>query len=293
MANLHTPYNQFVTGVEGLRIAVYSERYYQVHMHRHDDFEIIYVKRGIVRIDIDKSCHYAKEGEVYFIQPHVAHSITLDGHTSARNEFHHYIINFDNTMIGDGNDLVLAFLKSIRIDTKVNLSVSSLSLFPKMRKWDIEKPEGYEVFLKTALLQIINEIILTKQYIKLSALPNISAEKNANSVNHIVTYIEHHYQEAISVDELSDMVGYSASHLHRIFKAQMGVGIVEYLNKYRIDKACIELLQTSKSITQVATDCGFLYVQNFSKTFKAYMDISPLQYRKRALAFANAEVPSD
>ncbi len=293
MTNLHTPYNQFVTGVEGLRIAVYSERYYQVHMHRHDDCEIIYVKKGVVRIDIDKSHYYAKEGEVYVLQPHVAHSITVDEHTSERNEFHYYIINFDDTMIGCENDLVLTFLKSIKVDTKVNLSASTLSLFPKMRKWDIEKPDGYEIFLKTGLLQIINEIITTKQYIKLSALPNVSAEKNASSVNHIVTYIEHHYQESISVDDLADMVGYSASHLHRIFKAQMGVGIVEYLNKYRIDKACIELLHTSKSITQVATDCGFLYVQNFSKTFKAYMDISPLQYRKRALAFAKAEVPAD
>ena len=57
--------------------------------------------------------------------------------------------------------------------------------------------------------------------------------------------------------------------------------IIEYLNFYRIEIACEQLLSTDLSVTDIAINCGFNDVSYFIKTFKKYKGITPKQYIKK------------
>lgn len=290
MKSKHILYDQFITGVNGLKIAVYSERYYQLQPHVHEEYEIMYVKKGTLLLEIGDERFYAPQGSVYFVQPNTSHAVLVDENTTPRNMFHYYLITFSSSMLGNESDLTRRFFESIKIDKNITLSSEALELFPKMRKWDIEKTQGYEIFLKSGLLQILAELVSTNQYISLHTTSSSHSNKKAESISNVTNYIENHYQEELTVSTLSNISGYSESHLYRIFKEQLGMSISEYINKYRIDKACTELLYSEKTITQIAICCGFTYIQNFSRTFRRYMGLSPIRYRKRALGFKKTAV---
>ena len=91
--------------------------------------------------------------------------------------------------------------------------------------------------------------------------------------------------ENLSFDELLQLTNYSKSHFCKIFKDTTGMNLTEYINKYRVERACLELQFTKKNITEIAMQTGFNNIQYFSRIFKEYMDFkvfmncTPKQYQ--------------
>ena len=75
----------------------------------------------------------------------------------------------------------------------------------------------------------------------------------------------------------------SDSYFSRRFKTVTGFGFKEYLNAVRIRHACDLLLSTDKSITQIASDCGYMDSNYFGDAFHKIKHVSPSQYRKTNL----------
>lgn len=93
-------------------------------------------------------------------------------------------------------------------------------------------------------------------------------------------YIEKHYREKLSVADAAALARTSESHFGHLFKAQVGVSFVQYLNRYRTEKAK-ELLRNSKSsVTAIADAVGFQNLPHFNRIFRKFERCSPLAYRK-------------
>jgi len=92
-------------------------------------------------------------------------------------------------------------------------------------------------------------------------------------------YIKDNYSEKISVEDIAAQVQLSSSHLFAVFKKQMGVSPISFLNSYRMSIAA-ELLQgTTKSISQIASEVGIDDSIYFNKMFKKHYQMSPTEYR--------------
>ena len=79
---------------------------------------------------------------------------------------------------------------------------------------------------------------------------------------------------------LADAAGLSAKYLCRIFSQLTGKSPVEYLNEYRIERACAMLSDTELSILDIGYSCGFNDQSYFIKTFKKQKGMTPGAYRK-------------
>ncbi len=95
-----------------------------------------------------------------------------------------------------------------------------------------------------------------------------------------IYYMEQHYQENPSLETVALLSGYSASHFSRLFHAQLGKSFSEYLTKIRIRHAQDLLLNTKKSVTEIALETGYLHTGNFSEQFRQQTGMTPLKYRK-------------
>ncbi len=95
-----------------------------------------------------------------------------------------------------------------------------------------------------------------------------------------IYYMEQHYQENPSLETVAFFSGYSASHFSRLFHTQLGKSYSEYLTKIRIRHAQDLLLNTKKSVTEIALETGYLHTGNLSEQFKQQTGMTPLQYRK-------------
>lgn len=95
-----------------------------------------------------------------------------------------------------------------------------------------------------------------------------------------VYYMEQHYHENPSLETTALLSGYSASHFSRLFHAQLGKSYSEYLTGIRLRHAQDLLLNTKKSVTEIALETGYLHTGNLSEQFKQQTGMTPLQYRK-------------
>ena len=103
-------------------------------------------------------------------------------------------------------------------------------------------------------------------------------------VKQSIAFIQENYSRRISRLAVARAVGVSEDYLGRIFRQELGISPVEYLNRYRIKEARSLLIQGCASITDVAGQVGFDDPAYFSRAFRKLVGRSPRDYRKRATA---------
>ena len=96
----------------------------------------------------------------------------------------------------------------------------------------------------------------------------------------IMAFIEEHLSDSdITIDDMASAVAVSRSGLHRKVKHMLGTSPMEFLREARIRRAAKMLSESSKSVTQIAYECGFSDPKYFSKCFKASTGQTPTEYK--------------
>lgn len=95
----------------------------------------------------------------------------------------------------------------------------------------------------------------------------------------ILQYINRHYTAKLTVEQISQKLHYSPSHISHLFKHNCGMSISDYMNTMRIETAKDMLRHSDASIESTALACGFGDASYFSYVFKKMTGVSPRQYR--------------
>lgn len=106
-------------------------------------------------------------------------------------------------------------------------------------------------------------------------------EHKKNQLLDIKEYLDLHYGEKITLDDLSTRFYINKYYLTRIFKEQFGIPINQYLQQIRITHAKQLLRFSDKTAEAIANECGFESVHYFSRTFKKIEGLCPSEYRKK------------
>ncbi|WP_051128171.1 helix-turn-helix domain-containing protein [Paenibacillus sp. HW567] len=93
-----------------------------------------------------------------------------------------------------------------------------------------------------------------------------------------VTYMQEHYNEMITRNQLAQIAGVSPWYYSRKFNERYGVAPLSYLSQYRVYRAQEQLLLTSATSQKVARQVGFEDVHYFSRRFKQFTGVSPRNY---------------
>lgn len=93
-------------------------------------------------------------------------------------------------------------------------------------------------------------------------------------------YIQTHYNEQISLEEVSDQVGLSLNYFSALFKKKTGEGFAKYVIRIRIEKAKGLLQETNLSISEICFKVGYTDLTHFTQNFKKVTGLNPSQYRK-------------
>ena len=105
-------------------------------------------------------------------------------------------------------------------------------------------------------------------------------EKEGNfMIKEILDYISNHYSEKITIPELAEEIHYSERYLQQKFQKELGTTGIEYLNRYRINKAIEIILQNPGSMAEIGYECGIGDYKYFSHVFKKYTGYSPKEYQ--------------
>lgn len=267
-------FERIYKGTEGFPVGLFNQTAYLPQMHHHLEYELFYLAKGNAVCQIEKETYNLKENDVLFINPRLNHCIT-----HPENGFNYYAMIFDASIIGDTSDNSRKLFDSILINQKLELSQSILDKIASTTKSLMDNDFGKEIIIKNLIYELLTFIISTHQY---APLPESTEEQSqSKSINNGLDYIRSHYKENISFEDLLICTNYSKSHFIRLFKAATGMNYTDYLNKFRVEKACRDLVYTDKNVTEIAMENGFNNIQYFSKIFKKYMECTPKQYQKR------------
>ncbi len=99
------------------------------------------------------------------------------------------------------------------------------------------------------------------------------------SINKAIDYIEKNIDTSIQLKDIALQANLSQYHFHRIFKSLTGDTIKDFLTRIRLEKAAIKLKHSNDEIGQIAFDCGYQNHETFSRAFKDYFNLSPIEYR--------------
>ena len=120
---------------------------------------------------------------------------------------------------------------------------------------------------------------------------HLALGSNQPKLTEAVTLMEANIEEPISLDELSSYVGISRRQLERLFQKHLSCVPTRYYLNLRLNRARLLLLQTSKSIVDIALACGFISAPHFSKCYRDLFGIPPRDERRKLQASRN-EVPT-
>ena len=96
----------------------------------------------------------------------------------------------------------------------------------------------------------------------------------------IVSYLEAHFHEDISLDTLAQALGYNKSYLCVAFRKNTHFTILDCLNMIRIRRAAELIVYSDHSLSQVSDMCGYASVSHFNRVFLKYVGITPGQCRR-------------
>ncbi len=109
-----------------------------------------------------------------------------------------------------------------------------------------------------------------------------SGKDFSKNIRRAVAYINEHYTENITLEEVADVLGMNAMYTGQIFKKEMGISFKQYLAELRVEKAKGLLRSGNYKIYQVGEMVGYQSTQYFCSVFKKLTGVSPAEYEKQA-----------
>lgn len=107
-----------------------------------------------------------------------------------------------------------------------------------------------------------------------------NAAKTEDVAEKAKKYIDMHYQEDISLDDLSGMYDISPFYFSKVFKTQTGVTFTDYITGVRVNKARELLEGTNKSMKEICSEVGYSDPNYFSRIFKKNTGVTPTEYKE-------------
>ena len=137
----------------------------------------------------------------------------------------------------------------------------------------------------TAFINFLH--LLSSQQSKTLASGNYKKVKGQNEgrINKVLHYIQSHFKEQVNLQTASGLIHLSQSAFCKYFKRSIGKTFSDYVNEIRIAHACTLLIETDKTISTIANECGFENLAYFNRIFLKKKMMQPGRYRSMYKGF--------
>lgn len=266
------------------RLSNYEQNSFPIHWH--PELEFTYVTEGCMEYQANDTLYKISAGNAIFINSNVLHTART---TEPDTDCSYIAFVWDPVIVfGYENSLIFnryvdpicsepeLFSKYLNAETSFGQKVIALLL----ETTDIQNSSesGYELLITEKLCALWFLL-----YQELKPYLNKKETGTATDINRLKTaigFIQSHYNEDISLQDIASSCHISKSECCHLFKRTLRQTPFTYLLNYRIQKSLPLLLSDNRSMTEIAAELGFHGSSYFAETFRRVMNCSPRDYRK-------------
>lgn len=277
-----------VHGTTAFPIACYNDdfRKMDVPWHWHPEWEAVLLTEGSCTVAAGNQKYVLSEGQGFFINSGILHGCwDLD----ATGCMFHSIV-FHPRLVGGSLDSIFhqhfvqpllehPALEIVLLSPSVPWQSKALEAIEEAWQQCACEPAGYAFRTRSALSELV--------YLLHSNMPSVQRVSSGKSIRDgeriktMLSFIHENYSNDMSTHRIAQSALISESECLRCFRTTIGTTPIQYVKQYRIQQAALLLCSTQKSVSEIASQCGFQDMSYFSKAFREVKGCVPTQYRQR------------
>lgn len=243
---MYSIYESIADTKNHLLVNYYQHAYFFSHYHR--SIEFIYNIRGTVRIKVGEENYILQQDDICFIPSFFVHNFES--------------ISEDNEILG------IVFSYDFFLDFQKEFPGKSFPCLMTNKEKNAELKDFIHDFFtifwkdKELMINLKRQAFIDELLFRLYCiydLVDIDKIGVSKKITDVLDYINHHYDEDISLIKLADKFGYNSQYLSRIFNATLGENLTSYINNLRIEKvnSMLESNTNNASLSEIIEKCGF------------------------------------
>lgn len=264
-------------------IVVYYNRFsprFRFSGERHNFYEFYYVAENDMLITVNGEKFLLDAGEFICVPPMYWHA--MEPHENYATGI---VVSFDATgytkeiFKGKLSPFEKQLLSNVLNIYAKNCTQSEFRLKMLSNKIaDEEKDYGYEQALRINIEFLMLNIL--QEHIKNEKKKSQPTKTYNVLAQNTLSYLEQHFKENPSLQQIADSLNYSVPHICRIFKQNYNESIVNYITKLKIDEALRLIEENRMSFREISDSLNFDNVAYFTRIFKRQTGMTPSAYRK-------------
>ncbi|SFB86001.1 AraC-like ligand binding domain-containing protein [Alkalibacterium subtropicum] len=239
-------------GEEQFNFSSLKDLNFPLHFHR--AYEIIIVEKGEMSITIEERNYHLTANEAVFIFPNQLHKLFTPEQSVCR------VLIFSPELIGH---FFSSYKGSAPEDNRFTVT---------------EIPE------KQALSSVYAQKAVLYRYcdklIRSTTFETIKVSSKRKIIQNVLLYIDNHYQDDCTLKDVTKAIQYDYAYVSKVFYIYTNLTFTTYINRYRLTQATYLLLNTEKSVSDIAQTCGYKTLRTFNRNFKELKNVSPSVFRE-------------